>query len=267
MKLVAGIKNGFLLICLLLLFHVASAQSLTEKSRFSTTEYQHYGSYYERITYLGKRKNHYIVETYLADSTLYRVDNYKVVDQGVHFGLVALRHGPTKFLYADGRLYLTCDYNMNELNGPFTVYYNDGAIKRRELYRNGKSKKSVCYDPTGNEQVCEAFYQRAKFVGNPTELNTYLGKNLQPLLDGYPALAFAISLTLNEIGQVIDVKMDAGRSNPKLAFAVRRLFQDMPRGQDNEPNWKPATMDGRPIPATLVMFAHRDRASWRVSFQ
>jgi hypothetical protein len=267
MKLFAGIKNGFLLVWLLLPFYVASAQPQAEKTRFSTTEYQHHDSYYERITYLGKRKDHYIVETYLADSTLYRVDNYKVVDRGNYYGIFAVRHGPTKLLYADGRLYLTCDYNMNELNGPFTVYYNDGAIKRRELYRNGKSKKSVCYDTAGNEQVCETFYQRAKFVGNTSELQAYMGKNLQSVLEGHPALLITMSLIINEIGQVIDVKLDSGRSNPRLASTIRKMIQDMPRGQDNEPNWKPATMDGRPIPATLVLYAQRDRAYWRVSFQ
>lgn len=267
MKLVAGIRNGFLLIGFLLPFYVASAQPQNEKSSFSTIEYQNYDQYYERITYLGKRKDHYIVETYLADSTLYRVDNYRVVDQGSYFGLFAVRHGPTKLLYADGRLYLTCDYNMNELNGPFTVYYADGAIKRRELYRNGKLKKSMCYDTVGNEQVCEPFHQRARFVGNTSELQAYLGKNLQPVLEGHPALFVTMRLVINEIGQVIDVKLDAGRGNLRMAGIIRKLIQDMPRGQNNEPNWKPATMDGVPIPATLVLYAQRDRASWRVSFQ
>ncbi len=267
MKLVAGIRNGLLLLGFLLPFHVASAQPQHEKNSFSTTEYQDYGRYYERITYLGKRKDHYIVETYLADSTLYRVDNYKVIEQGGYFGSFAVRHGPTKLLYADGRLYLTCDYNTNELNGPFTVYYADGAIKRRELYRNGKLKKSMCYDTEGNEQGCDAFYQPARFVGSTTELKAYLGKSLQPVLEGYPASFVTMRLVINEIGQVIDVKLDAGRSNPRLAGIIRKLIQDMPRGPANEPNWKPATMDGVPMPATLVMYAQRGRDYWRVSFQ
>ncbi|HEX9958760.1 MAG TPA: hypothetical protein VGA96_15945 [Fibrella sp.] len=257
-------KIKLLLISLLALVYSAAAQPGSARSEFSTTEYQTYDRYFERITYIGKRKDHFIVDTYLADSTLYRIDNYRVVDQGIYLGLFAVKHGPTKLLYSDGRLYLTCDYNMNVLNGPLVVYYNDGSIKRKELYRNGKLKKSMCYDTAGHELVCDALYQRAEFTGNANEFQDYLEKGLKPVLEGHPAQLVTISLLINEASQVIDVKVDAGRTDPRLTSAIRRLIQDMPRWQADRSNWKAATMDGTPVPENWVIHAQRNRSFWRV---
>lgn len=265
MKLARGIVNGFLLISFLLPAFVGNAQPVAQKSEFATTEYQNYDRYFQRITYIGKRKDHYVVDTFLADSTLFRVDNYKVVDEGYYFGPVAVRHGPTRLLYTDGRLYLTCDYNMNVLNGPLVVYHTDGSIKRKELYRNGKLKKSMCYDTSGYEQVCDPLITPVKFMGNHKELKEYLEKNLQTVLADNQGFLFTISLLINEVSQVIDIKADGGRSNPKLLAGIRRLIQEMPRWRENQSNWQAATMDGRPFPDNWVIYAQRDRNYWRVN--
>ena len=256
----------FLLIGLWQTVPFASAQPAPKLSIFSFTEYQDHGNYYERITYVGKRKEHYIVDTFSKDSVLYRTDNYKVINQGNVFSLFAVRHGPAKVLYGDGRLYLTCDYNMNELNGPFIVYHTDGSVKRRQLYRSGKLKKSACYDPTGNEQVCDPFYQRLTFKGNLDNLKAYFEKNLLTVLPDNEVIDVSIILVVNEIGQVIDTKVITDRSTLRLVSAIRKMVQDMPPVRENETNWKPATMDGIPITETWVMHAYRDRTYLRISF-
>jgi hypothetical protein len=188
-----------------------------------------------------------------------------VVDQGGSLGLFAVRHGPTKMLYNDGRLYLTCDYNMNVLNGPFIVYFNDGSVKRKELYRSGTLKKSLCYDTSGREKACETFYQQAQFMGNPAELKNYLEKNLTTALASSQSIVVNIRLIINEIGQVIEIKTDAGSTNPRVVAGIRKLIQDMPRWRENELNWKPASMDGVAISGVWGIQAYRDRTAWRVS--
>ncbi|MEZ0539938.1 toxin-antitoxin system YwqK family antitoxin [Fibrella arboris] len=255
----------FLLLNLLVLVHLAKAQPTVDKSPFSVTEYENHGKYYEQITYIGKRKDHFIVNTYLKDSTLYRIDNYRYIDQGNLIGALAVRHGPSKILYDDGRLYLTCDYNMNVLNGAFIVYYNNGAIKRRELYKNGTRKKSVCYDSDGAEQPCEPFYQQVKFMGNDRELTDYLTKNLAPVFDGTTVRIAMIKLVVNDIGQVIDVASDVGRDNPKVLAGIRRVVQEMPRWRENESNWKSAQMDSVPVSGVWVMQVYRDRSYIQVN--
>lgn len=255
------------MLCLLAWGQVVNAQIEVDKSAYSTVEYQNHNEYYERITYIGKRKDIFIVDTYLKDSTLYRIDNYKMLDQGLQFGFYAVRHGPSKVFYGDGKLYLACDYNMNVLNGPFIVYYNDGSIKRRELYKNGNLKRSLCYEPDGQEQACEPFYQTVKFTGNPKDLKTYLEKNLQSLFEGSQSMALNLGVVINEVGQVIDVKMGLGRNNPRLLAAVRRVIQDMPRWHENESNWRPAYMDGIPVPGSWDIQAYRERSNyWRITF-
>ncbi|MBO0949004.1 toxin-antitoxin system YwqK family antitoxin [Fibrella forsythiae] len=255
----------FLSASLLLMGHRLPAQPVAKQSEFAVTEYEHHDKYFEQITYVGKRKDHFIVNTYLKDSTLYRIDNYRYIDQGNLIGVLAVRHGPSKILYDDGRLYLTCDYNMNVLNGAFIVYYNDGSIKRRELYKNGTLKKSVCYDPDGAEQVCEPFYQQIKFMGNEKELTEYLIKSLVPVLDGTSLRLFPVKLVVNDIGQIIEVVSEVGRDNAKVAASIKRIVQEMPRWRENESNWKPATMDGSPVSGVWVMQVYRDRNFLQVS--
>ncbi|MBO0949005.1 hypothetical protein [Fibrella forsythiae] len=247
-------------------YTIVNAQTDRTVSDLSVIEYQSHDDYYERIIYVGKKKDRFIVETYLADSTLYRIDNYRFIDQGVNFGFLAVRHGPAKILYNNGKLYVTCDYNMNKLSGPFIVYYPDGAIKRRELYRNETVKKSVCYDTDGGEFMCEPFYQRIYFKGNPRELKAYLDKKLQPILDSNLSFIVTFELIINEIGQVVDVKMGAGRSSTAVAAAIRKMVQEMPRWHENELNWKPANMDGVAVPGKWLVQANWERSAWRVSF-
>ena len=267
MNYAARKKMGLsLLIGLWQVVHFANAQPAPKPSVFSFTEYQDYGKYYERITYVGKRKDHYIVDTFSKDSVLYRTDNYKVINRGTIIGLFSVRHGPAKVLYGDGRLYLTCDYNMNELNGPFIVYHIDGSVKRRQLYRSGKLKKSACYDLAGNEQVCDAFYQRVTFKGNLNDLKAYFEKNLLIILPENEVTDMSISLIVNEIGQVTDTKVITDRSTLRLVSAIQKVVQDMPPVRENETNWKPARMDGIPIPETWVMHAYRDRTYLRIVF-
>lgn len=258
-------KFSLLIICLVLV-HVAIAQPAPESSDFSQTEYQDFGTYYERITYIGRRKDHYIVDTYLKDSVLNRTDNYRVIAQGSLFAQLSVRHGPAKVFYSNGRLYLTCDYNMNELNGPFIVYHTDGSVKRRELYQSGRLKKSKCYDLAGNEKVCEAFYQPLKFKGNPDDLKAYFKKSLLPILIENGVINTSIRLSINEIGQVVNVLVGGNLDNPRFRAAVRKVVQDMPPPCENETNWTPATVDGSPISGIWEMYANRDGTRLRITF-
>ncbi|RYF76776.1 MAG: hypothetical protein EOO39_05175 [Cytophagaceae bacterium] len=260
-----SLTHCFLSASLLLMAHQVQAQPSAKQSEFSVTEYENHDKYFEQITYVGKRKDHFIVNTYLKDSTLYRIDNYRYIDQGNLIGVLAVRHGPSKILYDDGRLYLTCDYNMNVLNGAFIVYNYDGSVKRRELYKSGTLKKSVCYDPDGAEQICEPFYQQIKFMGNEKELTDYLVKNLASVLEGTSLRLFSVKLVVNDIGQIIDVMSEVGRDNMKAAASIKRIMQEMPRWRENESNWKPASMDSVPVPGVWVMQVYRDKNFLQVS--
>lgn len=234
---------------------VAQAQSDTVDTH-THIEYRKHDGFFEKLTYNGEKQDYYTISTYLKDSTLYRIDHYQVISMANAYGQqypankVSVRQGLTKIMYPTGQLYLTCSYSSNALDGPLTIYYPDGSIKRRELYKERIVKESRCFTPDGKQQPCTPLYQPSQFTGKPKDLRTYLEKNLGPIVDKQQVKDIIILLTINEIGQVIntEVKSWSNPDDPVLAAEVRQVIKNIPQWNPDSLNWKPAMMDGVPLP-------------------
>ncbi|RYF76777.1 MAG: hypothetical protein EOO39_05180 [Cytophagaceae bacterium] len=246
------------------------AQLIYKKSDFSTVEYQNHDGYYERIVYLGKKKDNFIAETYLKDSTLYSTAAFtynkpKFIWEEHIDGRGPVRHGLTKIMYPGGGLYLSCNYKLDKLNGAFMVFYPDGTIKRRELYHKGSLKKSACYTSAGEEINCTSFFQPPEFTGSSTLLTSYFKENLLPIINANVLLG-EIRVEINEGGQVAEVELYTNKQDTAASAAIRAVIKEMPRWQENESNWKPATMDSVPISGNWIIRAYRDGRFLRISF-
>ncbi|WP_106136794.1 toxin-antitoxin system YwqK family antitoxin [Spirosoma oryzae] len=212
-------------------------------------------AYFQTFTYLGEQRELLTVSTFLTDSTLYRIDTYRIAGppyaQRIPLDdrLVVLREGPTKVMYPNGQVYLSCLYRVNQLDGPFLLYYNDGTLKRRELYKNGSLRQSHCYTPQGTEQPCSALYQPIMFNGSYKVLQRYLEKNIQPVLDRTGAVDAQVQLTINEVGQLTNIEVNSySKANDEdLITSIRTVIQAIPQQVPNQQNWQPATMDGVPL--------------------
>ncbi|GAB3550407.1 hypothetical protein GCM10027577_29500 [Spirosoma fluminis] len=234
-----------------------------------------YADYNQEISYFGRRDQYFTVRTLQKNGTLYRLDTYTVLPKTLANGFQLdslsrlVRYGPTKIMYPTGQVYLTCDYKDGLLTGPFMVFYTDGAIKRRDYYRHGHLKKSQCYTPDGSVRACEPFYQPAQFTGSANDLSTYLKQKFEAVVDGFRVRTITATLTINEIGQIIDVKsvVNAGLGvEPQPATIsgyVQRTMRNLPEWTPNQLNWKPALNDGRPIPSVCTLLIYRYRGSIR----
>lgn len=146
--------NGYVLFLLGILSATsAKAQSSSSAPAQPTTQHE---TYFEQVAYFGADRDHYTLSTFLKDSTLYRVDTYRLIDKADPYDTqakvkkVAIHQGQTKILYPTGQVYLTCEYDHNVLHGPLHLYHADGSLKRRERYKHGYLTKSQCYTPKGN---------------------------------------------------------------------------------------------------------------------
>ncbi len=219
-------------------------------------------SYFQTFTYQGEQRELLTVSTFLTDSTLYRIDTYRVAGPANAQSLLAShrlavrREGATKIMYPNGQVYLSCLYRFDRLDGPFLLYYNDGALKRRELYKNGSIKQSHCYTPQGIEQPCPALYQPITFNGSYNVLQRYLEKHIQPILDRTGAIDAQVQLTINEIGQLTTIIINSrSKANDEdLITSIRAVMQAIPQQVPDQQNWKPATMDGVPLPEVQRFF-------------
>ncbi|GAB3717741.1 toxin-antitoxin system YwqK family antitoxin [Spirosoma lituiforme] len=228
-----------------------------------------FADYDEEILYFGKHNQYYTVRTYLKNGSLFRLDSYtvgpKMLPNGFQLDSLSriARYGPTKIMYPNGKVYISCEYKDNMLHGPFMVMYEDGSVKRREYYKVGTLRKSECYTADGTKQPCTPFYQVAQFQGKPTDLSAYLKQKLSPVLDGERIRRITATLTINEIGQVIGVKATVNGNPaesvqmPDVVSYTQQVIRNMPEWTPDKLNWKPALNDGVATPSTCVLSVYR----------
>ncbi|GAB2538132.1 toxin-antitoxin system YwqK family antitoxin [Spirosoma aerophilum] len=240
-----------------------------------------YADYDEEILFFGKRNQYFTVRTLLKSGAVFRLDTYTLLPQTLPNGFQLdslsriIRNGPTKIYYPDGKVYISCEYKDNMLNGPFMVLYEDGATKRREYYRGGRLSKSECYTPDGTKQVCAPFYQAAAFQGESKELSAYLKQKLNTVIDGERVRRVSAAITINEIGQVVMVKalvngsLAESRQMPEAVNYVQNVIRTMPEWSTDKLNWKPAMNDGIASSSTCVLWVYKlyGQLQYRLSFQ
>ena len=225
--------------------------------------------YDQEIMYFGKRNDYFTVRTFRKNGELLRIDSYtllpKTLTNGYQLDSLSriIHHGPTKIMYSTGRVYVSCEYKEDALNGPFMVFYEDGAIKRREYYKLGRITKSQCFTPDGEKQTCVPFYQAAKFLGKSKDLSAYIKQKFEPVVDGERIRKVTASLTINEIGQLVEVNVQvntdpsANQQVAAIGAYVQQVMRNMPEWTPEKLNWKPAINDGVAIASTCVVLVYR----------
>jgi len=225
--------------------------------------------YFQQRTYYGQQQQFYTLKTYLPDSTLYRLDNFQLSEAHKHkkhqFPQLEgdVPQGPTTIMYPNGKVYLNCNYEQGDLNGPLTLFYSDGSLKRREVYKKGQLQQRQCYSPQGEEQFCQPLYQAPQFMGDYQELNQYLATNLQPAV--HPQVqALTVEISVNEVGQVTQVTISSPATSTEMrvgtAAVIERLTHWLPDGL----SWLPARMDGVPLADKVMIYMKRGKGLLRV---
>ena len=266
----------FLWLCSVAGVPVLAQATINQPGSANVTRRSH-PEYDEEIMYYGKRNQYFNVKVFRKNGALFRLDSYlvlpKVLSNGFELDSLSRisRFGPTKIMYATGRVYLSCEYKEDKLHGPFMVFYPDGAIKRRDYYKLGYLKRSQCFTPDGVEQTCTPFYRPAQFAGEPSDLSDYLKGKLNPVLDGVHILSIRAALSINEIGQIVDIATtvvtapDAKQQVPSIAAYVKQIIRDMPPLTPDKLNWKPAESDGVATTSTCFIAVFRVYGSLRVN--
>ncbi|MCX6216435.1 hypothetical protein [Spirosoma sp.] len=254
------------LLGLLLSLPVQAQSDLVKNSQMVRRTFAEYD---EEILYFGKRNQYFTVRTLLKNGSLFRVDSYQVLPQTLPNGFPLdslsriFRFGPTKIMYLTGKPYITCEYKDDVLHGPFMVFYEDGSIKRKEYYRNGRMTQSACFTADGTKEACTPFYQSAQFLGKPTELSTYMKQKLGPLVDGERIRRVTATLAINEIGQVtgigvlLNTNVSENAKMPEAVTYVQQVIRNMPEWTPEKLNWKPAINDGKATASTCVLTVFR----------
>ncbi|WP_461093217.1 toxin-antitoxin system YwqK family antitoxin [Spirosoma gilvum] len=245
------------------------AQADSVRSTSASGIRRSHADYDEEIVYFGKHNQYFTVKVFRKNGELFRLDTYNLLPKTLSNGFQLdslsriIHHGTTKIMYPSGKVYVSCEYKDGALHGPFMAFYEDGSVKRREYYRYGRLSKSQCYTAEGTEQRCDPFYQPAKFLGNPKDLQTYLTQKLESVVDGDRIRRVTATLSINEIGQVIRVSVAVSTSPyaeqqvQAVGSYVQQVIRNMPEWTPDKMNWKPAINDGVATASTCTMSVFR----------
>ena len=147
--------------------------------------------------------------------------------------------GTFKMWYESGQLKRDIDYHLNKIDGHLTTYWENGKVKRQDLYQEDKVVEGKCFDENGHETAYYPFHKMPQYPGGEKGLMCFISMNLK-----YPVNAQEAGIqgkvvahfVIDTSGQVSDIQI------------IRRLYPSM----DNEAlrvisilkHWIPAEVDG-----------------------
>ena len=144
--------------------------------------------------------------------------------------------------YRDGQLWKDLNYDHNNLNGEIMTYWDNGQLKRHELFQSGKSVKGECYNREGESVDFYSFMVMPQFQGGISALMDFLSRRItypivmqKSQLEGKVLVGFIV----NKEGSVTDVKVIRGVS-PEFDEEAIRVAKSMPK-------WNPGMQDGEKV--------------------
>lgn len=229
---------------------IASPGDETKKSRRlkNRMERREYLNSVQEITYHDRWKKMATVQTFDRANRRLSEEHYRDYQQRI-------RHGRTRSWFPNGQLHWTCDFKDNQINGPFFSYYEDGTLKRRELYRLGQVRKGgECFTSDGEPTACQPLVQQAEFEGGPKKFVHFLRTRIPQLASAEPTVFITLEGSLSQDGILYNLRPMAYLKN--RPESEQRLAQQVIESLRDMPQWKPLIIDDQATPSDLLISIH-----------
>lgn len=156
-------------------------------------------------------------------------------------------NGPYR-VFDNGILKIEKHYKNDTLHGPLKVFWENGKLRRNEIYDKGKLIQGNCYTSDGADTAYFEHEIRARFPGGMDSLVKFIRKTLH-----YPSAAKSdgiegtvyVAFTITKEGAVTDVFIRKG-VHPYLDKQVMLLMSKMPR-------WIPARQEDKLVSSTYTL--------------
>ena len=129
-----------------------------------------------------------------------------------------------------------------KLNDTLFTYWDDGQLKRTDLYDDGKFITGDCYNSQGKKISYFDYEQMPKYPGGDKSLmrDIYLNiKMPQIIRDKFLKVKVVAKFSVDSDGVVGDFEMISG-SYPEVNSEVKRVLLSLKK-------WKPDFIDGEPV--------------------
>lgn len=158
------------------------------------------------------------------------------------------KEGTQRFWFRNGQLKSAVDYVDNTIHGNVLTYWQNGQLKRKDVFEKNKCISGACFDSTGNPINHFEFLVYPSFPGGEKMLLEYLRNNIR-----YPSSAaekgiqgkVVVKFVLTKDGKPskIGIKTSVDRD---LDLEALRVVKAMPK-------WTPCIYDGEPLDFWYVL--------------
>jgi protein TonB len=151
--------------------------------------------------------------------------------------------------YENGQLRRVDTTNLNgELTGHILSYWENGALKRNDIYEKNKLIKGDCFDINGNKIDHTNYLVKPIFQGGDKGIMRYLASETtypqSSAENGIQGTAY-VSFTITIDGCVSEIKLE-NKIDHDLGIEALRVVIKMPR-------WTPGLCEGEPVNVRYIM--------------
>ncbi len=158
------------------------------------------------------------------------------------------KEGTQRSWNENGQLKSAVDFVDNKLHGNVMTYWDNGQLKRHDLFQNDLFQSGVCYTAEGVETTHTEYYRRAEFPGGDKALMQFIRDNVR-----YPMAAaeqgvsgrVVVQFVILKDGSVSKVSIKTGVT-PELNAQAISVVKAMPK-------WTPGIYDGEPFDFWYVL--------------
>ncbi len=152
------------------------------------------------------------------------------------------KEGTQRFWFRNGQLKSAVDFVDNKMQGNVLTYWQNGRLKRKDLFEKDKFVSGACYDSTGNQIEHFEFLVLPSFPGGDKMLLEFLKNNIR-----YPSSA-AESGNYGKVVIKFVIAKDGTPTKFRLNTSVDRDFDmEAMRVVRAMPKWTPCYYDGEPL--------------------
>ena len=190
---------------------------------------------YETKEFYGINYHSATVNTFFMSGQIKSQIEYSNYDRSI-------RSGKSITWNLDGQKISEINYSDNFMDGSLITYWDNGQIKRNDIYDKGKFIRGNCYAIEGKDTTHFAYEVMPQFPGGEGELFKFLRNNVK-----YPRNArengisgkVYVSYIIDKDGGLRDIKIMKGVSQD-LDEEAMRVIKLMPK-------WIPGIQDGIPV--------------------
>lgn len=161
-----------------------------------------------------------------------------------HYGdyVKMIEDGPYEDYYPDGKRHTVGTFRQGKLDGELKTYWENGKLRRDDVFSHDKLLHGKCYDSTGRTVPHTKYRVMPEFPGGETGFIHYLStsvhypKDARELgIQGTVVIKFSIQKDGRVTGESVSQHVA-----PDIDKEALRVVRAMPR-------WKPGTLDGETV--------------------